>query len=215
MAQQNPHGTAGGPGLDSDLDDLLGNGADSSSPSKSVAQSAFASTSTYTYADRHKSYYSSHGGLGCCGYLSAWCWLTFRSSPKCGWILTLLALIGLAYGLMYLLDPTVEVGVVSHDWTNVNSQYDLKAGDINHWCLAGDDSSCRCEDPLLPADRGGELSAWLDVWVDKSSLFIYILLFVYQPSQLTHLFVCHMSSMILTTRVQELEQGPCGQQAPH
>ena len=164
MAQHNPHGTAGGPGLDSDLDDLLGNGGgggNNNSPSKSVAQSAFASTSssTYTYADRHKSYYTSNGGLGCCGYLSACCWLTFQSSPKCGWILTVLVLIGMAYGLLYLLDPTVEVGVVSHAWTNVKSVYDLKAGDISHWCLDGGDSSCRCEDPLVPADRG-EFKSW-------------------------------------------------------
>ena len=138
-----PHGTAGGTAPDdSDLDDLLSGAHSSSSPASKVAQSAYAS-----YAVRHRTYYSTQpGGLGCCGYLTTCCWLTFQSSPKCGWILTFLAVAALAYGLVYCLDPTVQVGVVSHDWTTVESAYDLKAGDIDHWCLTGDDSSCRCED---------------------------------------------------------------------
>ena len=155
-----PHGMAGGTAPDdSDLDDLLGAAAHSSaSPaSKHVPPaSAFGNS----YADRHRSYYTAQpGGLGCCGYLTTCCWLTFQSSPKCGWILTMMVVAGLAYGLVYCLDPTVQVGVVTHDWTSVSSAYDLKAGDIDHWCLTGDDSSCRCEDPLQPADRG-EYKSW-------------------------------------------------------
>jgi len=155
-----PHGAPqGGPGLDSDLDDLLGNGNANGN-----------NGSTYKYADRHKSYYTSQpGGLGLCGYISAFCWLTLQSSPKCGWILTVLAVLGLAYGLAYLLDPTDQIGVVSQDWTNIESFYDLKSGKIHHWCLAGDDSSCRCEDPLQPADRG-EYKSWTKAHVANKKL---------------------------------------------
>ena len=107
-----PHGTAGGSAPDdSDLDGLLGSG---NASSKHVPPaSAFGAS----YADRHRTYYSTQpGGLGCCGYLTTCCWLTFQSSPKCGWILTFLAVAALAYGLVYCLDPTVQVGVVTHDW---------------------------------------------------------------------------------------------------
>lgn len=40
---------------------------------------------------------------------------------------------------------------IDHDYSDVgiaSSQYDLDLGFIDHWCLRGDDTSCRCEDPL-------------------------------------------------------------------
>lgn len=133
-----PHGSSG-PAADSDLDDLL---KESGSPSK-VTQNAYhsaaataSSSSRYTYADRHHSYYSQNGGLGCIGAIGACCWLSFQSSPKCGWLCTLLGVSALIYALVYLIDPVEEVGMpVTHDWTSIGSTYDLKAGDIDHWCL--------------------------------------------------------------------------------
>jgi len=35
----------------------------------------------------------------------------------------------------------------------LTSQYDLSLGSIDHWCLRGDDNSCRCEDPLEPMSK--------------------------------------------------------------
>ncbi len=34
-----------------------------------------------------------------------------------------------------------------------------KQSTIDHWCLRGDDDSCRCEDPLVPVSRG-EFKTW-------------------------------------------------------
>ncbi|KAL7555219.1 hypothetical protein ACHAWF_018964 [Thalassiosira exigua] len=39
------------------------------------------------------------------------------------------------------------------DYTAVSSKYDLTLGSIDHWCLSGDDNSCRCEDPLEPMSK--------------------------------------------------------------
>ena len=43
--------------------------------------------------------------------------------------------------------------------SNIQSQFDLTQGKIDHWCLKGDDDSCRCEDPLVPTARG-EFKTW-------------------------------------------------------
>eukprot|EP00584_Thalassiosira_punctigera_P019308 CAMPEP_0172552348 /NCGR_PEP_ID=MMETSP1067-20121228/44384_1 /TAXON_ID=265564 ORGANISM="Thalassiosira punctigera, Strain Tpunct2005C2" /NCGR_SAMPLE_ID=MMETSP1067 /ASSEMBLY_ACC=CAM_ASM_000444 /LENGTH=487 /DNA_ID=CAMNT_0013340311 /DNA_START=115 /DNA_END=1578 /DNA_ORIENTATION=+ len=42
---------------------------------------------------------------------------------------------------------------IGHDYTLVKSKYDLSVGSIDHWCLHGDDNSCRCEDPLEPMSK--------------------------------------------------------------
>jgi lysophospholipase L1-like esterase len=40
-----------------------------------------------------------------------------------------------------------------------SSVYDMSLGKIDHWCLRGDNDSCRCEDPLAPTSRG-EHASW-------------------------------------------------------
>lgn len=42
---------------------------------------------------------------------------------------------------------------VAHDYSNINSKYDLTLGSIDHWCLIGDDNNCQCEDPLMPMGK--------------------------------------------------------------
>ena len=42
---------------------------------------------------------------------------------------------------------------VFHDYSNINSKYDLTLGSIDHWCLFGDDNNCQCEDPLVPMGK--------------------------------------------------------------
>lgn len=40
---------------------------------------------------------------------------------------------------------------VMHDYTEINSAFDLKIGSIDHWCFGGGDQSCpKCLDPLEP-----------------------------------------------------------------
>jgi len=43
--------------------------------------------------------------------------------------------------------------VIELDYSTVTSKYDMSLGAIDHWCLQGGDSNCRCEDPLLPIDK--------------------------------------------------------------
>lgn len=52
-----------------------------------------------------------------------------------------------------VLNPTETFGVIKNDYTNIQSEYDLSLGKIDHWCLKGDNDSCRCEDPLEPNSR--------------------------------------------------------------
>jgi hypothetical protein len=52
-----------------------------------------------------------------------------------------------------LLNPTETFGVIKNDYSNIQSEYDLSLGKIDHWCLKGDNDSCRCEDPLEPSSR--------------------------------------------------------------
>lgn len=42
---------------------------------------------------------------------------------------------------------------ITHDYAAVTSKYDLTLGNIDHWCLRGDDNNCRCEDPLEPMSK--------------------------------------------------------------
>mmetsp|Transcript_10751 Transcript_10751/g.29654 ORF Transcript_10751/g.29654 Transcript_10751/m.29654 type:complete len:605 (-) Transcript_10751:57-1871(-) len=57
-----------------------------------------------------------------------------------------------------IFNPRVEYGVMKHDHSFLDSKYNLKVGDIDHWCLRGDDNSCRCEDPLVPTSRADRKS---------------------------------------------------------
>jgi lysophospholipase L1-like esterase len=43
---------------------------------------------------------------------------------------------------------------VINDWSSIQSSYELKLGNIDHWCLDGTDENCpSCEDPLHPIPR--------------------------------------------------------------
>ena len=58
------------------------------------------------------------------------------------------------YGLGSLIfNPTVEYGVMQHDHSFLDSKYNLQVSQIDHWCLRGDNDSCKCEDPLTPTSR--------------------------------------------------------------
>jgi hypothetical protein len=46
-----------------------------------------------------------------------------------------------------------EHAQITHDYTEIESRYDLTLGSIDHWCLRGGDNACRCEDPLEPMSR--------------------------------------------------------------
>ncbi|EEC42764.1 predicted protein [Phaeodactylum tricornutum CCAP 1055/1] len=60
-------------------------------------------------------------------------------------------------------NPTENLGVIKHDHSNIKSVYDVKMGQIDHWCLKGDNDSCRCEDPLNPISRADHKS-WVQAF---------------------------------------------------
>lgn len=60
-----------------------------------------------------------------------------------------------------IMNPTLYLGEIKEDFSNIQSSFDLKLGQIDHWCLAGGDNSCRCEDPLVPTERG-EFPTWTE-----------------------------------------------------
>ena len=70
---------------------------------------------------------------------------------------TLAICIGIAFAQSYhgkhkTISP-FQRAQIGHDYTAVTSKYDLTLGSIDHWCVRGDDNSCRCEDPLEPMSK--------------------------------------------------------------
>lgn len=82
-------------------------------------------------------------------------------APKLCWTIGIILLIVPAYLLVMgvLANPTEHFGVIKNDYSTIQSVYDFKLKDIDHWCLKGDNDSCKCEDPLQPAPRA-EFRAW-------------------------------------------------------
>eukprot|EP00545_Synedropsis_sp_CCMP1620_P007328 CAMPEP_0119003062 /NCGR_PEP_ID=MMETSP1176-20130426/331_1 /TAXON_ID=265551 /ORGANISM="Synedropsis recta cf, Strain CCMP1620" /LENGTH=418 /DNA_ID=CAMNT_0006954621 /DNA_START=28 /DNA_END=1284 /DNA_ORIENTATION=- len=73
-------------------------------------------------------------------------------------VLIILGVIGLLDAIAYSTTQR-HVASVSHDYTNAHSIYELKMQQIDHWCLSGDDDSCRCDDPTIAMSKG-EVKGW-------------------------------------------------------
>jgi hypothetical protein len=94
-------------------------------------------------------------------YFSAWFSYMCYAYPRLCSCLTIgCVCVGMFLFVNAVFNPTETFGVIPHDWTNIQSQYDLDLGKIDHWCLKGDNDSCRCEDPLEPTSRG-EFKMWV------------------------------------------------------
>lgn len=96
-----------------------------------------------------------------CAFLFAYATYTCQYAPKLCWTVATIALLVPSYLLIVgvFFNPTEHFGVIEHDFTNVQSQYDFSIKNIDHWCIKGDNDSCQCEDPLEPAPRS-EFRAW-------------------------------------------------------
>jgi hypothetical protein len=101
-------------------------------------------------------------GPGLTVLASAHCRYLCYMYPRCCGCMSIVAFV-LAMFLMVgsMLNPTETFGVINNDYTTVQSEYDLKLGKIDHWCIKGDNDSCRCEDPLEPSSRI-EFKTWND-----------------------------------------------------
>lgn len=58
-----------------------------------------------------------------------------------------------------LFNPTAPTGIMGADYSAIASAYDLSLAKVHHWCIAGDNDSCKCEDPLEPTSRM-EFKSW-------------------------------------------------------
>lgn len=104
---------------------------------------------------------------GLCGFISAYVsYLCFRYPMICGCMFCILSFVLLTLLVVHFVNPSKEYGVIQNDWTNLDSRYDIDLGKIDHWCLKGDNDSCRCEDPLVPASRV-ELRSWVEAFKDN------------------------------------------------
>jgi hypothetical protein len=91
----------------------------------------------------------------------AYCSYTCVYAPRLCLFLGVVALLVPTYFVIIdvFLNPTEHFGVIANDYTDITSRYDLSIGKVDHWCLRGDNDSCRCEDPLQPQARG-EFRSW-------------------------------------------------------
>jgi lysophospholipase L1-like esterase len=107
--------------------------------------------------------YSSSGGimsmtpLGLiCGWISLCCY-AFPRLSKC--IVTIGCFALLSFVASTIFNPTVDNHKMGADYSAINSAYDLSLSKVDHWCVRGDNDSCRCEDPLEPSPRA-EFKSW-------------------------------------------------------
>eukprot|EP00536_Pseudo-nitzschia_multiseries_P008581 jgi/Psemu1/296971/fgenesh1_pm.220_\ len=94
-----------------------------------------------------------------CAYVS----YGIHYNPRIFWSTTTLCLVLPLYYLIAdtFFNPTEHFGVIEHDYSNLDlrSNFDFQMRNIDHWCLKGDNDSCRCEDPTNPSPRS-EYRRW-------------------------------------------------------
>ena len=95
--------------------------------------------------------------LGCiCGWISLALY-SFPRLSKCLLLISTLAL--LTFLASTIFNPTIDNHKMGADYSAINSAYDLSLSQVDHWCVRGDNDSCRCEDPLEPSPRS-EFKSW-------------------------------------------------------
>jgi hypothetical protein len=99
-----------------------------------------------------------HANPGICQLACAYCAYVCDYAPKCCLTLALVLLIVPLYFLVasVWLNPTEEFGYIAHDYSSIQSTFDLSIGKIDHWCLHGGNDGCQCEDPTDPQPRGNQ-----------------------------------------------------------
>jgi hypothetical protein len=105
---------------------------------------------------------SRSGSPGLAAVASAHCkYLCYMYPRCCGCVSVATGAFLLFFLLGAALNPTETFGLIPNDYSEIKSEYDLTLGKIHHWCLKGDNDSCRCEDPLEPNSRI-EFKTWND-----------------------------------------------------
>lgn len=159
-------------GGDDDLNDLIGSGGGENGETRSQMKPL--NLDHLAEGELDVPVKRSRGGAGndcsllklLCAYIAYTC----DYAPRTCWAIGVAALLVPTYFLMMAVffNPTEHFGIVN-DYTDITSQYDLTIGKIDHWCLKGDNDSCRCEDPLDPQSRG-EFRTWTKAQVANTDL---------------------------------------------
>ncbi|KAL9189660.1 hypothetical protein ACHAXT_009335 [Thalassiosira profunda] len=133
-------------GDDSDLEDLI-----AKSPGKAGGRS------------RGRVEIEGGGGgpsMNPCGLVTGACRLCLYTFPRlCKCALVLAAMGGFTFLLNTVFNPTKQVHQFGADYSAITSAYDLSLSKVHHWCIRGDNDSCKCEDPLEPVPRA-EFKSW-------------------------------------------------------
>jgi hypothetical protein len=94
-------------------------------------------------------------------------------APCMCWAVSIFALLIPTYLIItdVFFNKTEHFGYIKNDYSNINSlsNFDLKMKDIDHWCLKGDNDSCRCEDPTIPQPRN-EFRSWSNAHAGNAQL---------------------------------------------
>lgn len=142
--------SASAPSDDSDLEDLI-----SKSPGAGTSKINAEIGSPYG-----SSASASPGLMNPLALASGACQLCCYRCPclsKCFLSLAALGLLGYLSNTVF--NPTRPLGVMGGDYSAVQSAFELSLSKVDHWCVRGDNDSCRCEDPLEPSPRA-EFKAW-------------------------------------------------------
>ena len=109
---------------------------------------------------------------GVCSLVSAHCnYLCFAYPRTC----SCLTIVGIGLFMFFVLgsmiNPTERFGVIDESHLQVEH---LDTSKIDHWCLKGDNDSCRCDDPLEGISRA-EFKPWKRAHqVNKESIDSYL-----------------------------------------
>jgi len=88
--------------------------------------------------------------------------LFILNKPKVSGGIVVVSLIAIMLAVNLTLSNAPDASpehVIEHDYSGIQSQYELNMGKVDHWCLQGGDASCRCEDPLRATKKVG-FPAW-------------------------------------------------------
>ena len=84
-------------------------------------------------------------------------------TPTAFWFISIICLVIPSYFIIVdvFFNPIETFGVIEEDYSNINIQSDFDSAikKISHWCLKGDNESCRCGDPTQPFPRS-EYRRW-------------------------------------------------------
>ena len=154
---------------DADLDDLLEESATANSPSKqehlemaplNLDHLTMGQLDVLTSSSVKKQSESNTTLISPLHYIQGLCLYCAYANPRICSCMVVGMIISVIFLLSFsIMNPTFYLGEIQQDLTNIKSSYDLQLGQIDHWCLAGGDNSCRCEDPLVPTERG-EFKPW-------------------------------------------------------